>query len=122
MLQTRYPRVAYYGCKCTIDVLLKDKKIGHKKDKKIGHGFALLETHEEKTRPDKTTPADTREQQGDVSAKVNVVTARETTCQTAMTRLGPVNVRVRVRVTLRVRVRHRVRVCNTDKTRPKIKI
>jgi hypothetical protein len=94
----------------------------HTKDKKIGHGFALLETHEEKTWPDKTTPTDTREQQGDVSAKVNEVAARETTCLTAMTRLGPVNVRVRVRVTVRVRGRHRVRVCNTDKTRQKIKI
>ncbi len=61
--------------------------------------FSLLETHEEKTRPDKTTRTDTREQQGDVSAKVNEVAARETTCQTAMTRLGPVHVRVRVRVT-----------------------
>jgi len=75
----------------------------HKKDKKIGHGFALYATKQGKTWQDKTTPSKTREQQGDVSAIVYEVAARETTSQTAMTRLGPTEVRVRVRVTVRVR-------------------
>ncbi len=70
----------------------------------------------------KKTSSKTREQQGDVSAIVYEVAARETTSQTAMTRLGPTEVRLRVRVTVRVRGSHRLWVRNRDKTRQKIQI